>query len=166
MNPMLVFYAALTGVFGLAFGSFSGVVVGRSPLTVRALIPASRCDSCAAPIRWYQNIPVISWIWLKGRCAVCQSKIPVWSPALELCSGLIFAVIALLVLRVDSASNIVPQSVITTAFAALFASNLLCAAIIGYQRHELPRLLLVSGILWGSFGIGWQVFAEYFSVYR
>ncbi|MEN9990130.1 MAG: hypothetical protein RL508_1109 [Actinomycetota bacterium] len=144
----------MAGVFGLIYGSFSGVVIGRAPLTVRALIPGSRCDSCATPIKWYQNIPVISWLVLRGRCAACGSSILVWSPVLELASGLMFALVALWGLRIDSTGLVTADSLLQTVTYLGMVTNGLCIAIIDLNRRQIPNLLVVTGLVWGVLGFG------------
>ncbi len=93
---------------GLAFGSFLNVVVYRLPVmmhrqwdieasahlnlappqhepdTFNLVTPPSRCPNCSAPVRSYQNIPVLSWLWLRGKCASCATPIPARYPAVEL----------------------------------------------------------------------------------
>lgn len=73
--------------FGLVIGSFLNVCIHRFPLGESIVSPGSRCPSCKTPIRWYQNIPVLSWIALRGRCATCSTRIHWRYPAVELLSG-------------------------------------------------------------------------------
>jgi leader peptidase (prepilin peptidase) / N-methyltransferase len=105
-------------VFGLLVGSFLNVVVHRLPLMMRRdwraqcaeemaepapvlpegkfslVAPRSRCPQCGRGIRAVENIPLVSWLMLRGRCAGCSAKIPVRYPAVELLTGLLFAVTA------------------------------------------------------------------------
>lgn len=69
-------YYVLAGLLGAVFGSFSGVLVERVP-NKKSIRPQSACDTCGVPIRWWQNIPIISWLALRGRCAECQTAIPI-----------------------------------------------------------------------------------------
>lgn len=105
--------AALGGVFGLLFGSFLNVVIHRLPkmlerqwaaecadLSGKAadsaaekfnlLVPRSRCPKCNHGIRWYENIPVISYVMLRGKCASCGTRIGLRYPAVELATALLF----------------------------------------------------------------------------
>jgi len=152
MSPILNWYVVMAGVFGLIYGSFSGVVIGRQPLTIRALIPASRCDACHVPIRWYHNVPVLSWLLLRGRCAACGVKISIWSPILELSSGIMFALLAIWGLRVDQSGQVTTDSLIQTAIFVGFASNWLCIAIIDFVRGQIPNLLVATSLIWGALG--------------
>jgi leader peptidase (prepilin peptidase)/N-methyltransferase len=92
--PLLVFVGVLAGVFGLAIGSFLNVVAHRVPAGV-SLLRKSRCPACDSPVRWWQNVPVLSWLVLRGRCASCPSRIALRYPLVELATGVVFAVVAL-----------------------------------------------------------------------
>jgi len=73
----------LTGVFGLIFGSFFNVVAHRLPQGVSLATPASRCPGCGTPIKPYDNVPVLSWLWLRGRCRSCGEAISPRYPLVE-----------------------------------------------------------------------------------
>src|ERR687893_163730 len=89
MTPLLV----LAGVLGLAVGSFLNVVIHRVPRGESLLRPASHCTRCAAPVRPWQNIPVVSWLVLRGRCAGCRERISVRSPLVETATAALFVAI-------------------------------------------------------------------------
>jgi len=82
--------------FGLVFGSFANVLIHRLPQedakdrNIATL--SSRCPACGKNIRWFHNLPVISWLWLCGKCAYCGWSIPVRYPIVELLSGVLFGV--------------------------------------------------------------------------
>jgi leader peptidase (prepilin peptidase) / N-methyltransferase len=75
----------------LAIGSFLNVVAARLPLGRSVVSPASACMSCSAEIAWYDNIPVVSWLLLRGRCRSCATAISWRYPAVELATGLLVA---------------------------------------------------------------------------
>jgi leader peptidase (prepilin peptidase)/N-methyltransferase len=77
--------------FGLIFGSFMTVVVTRVPAKESLLRPRSRCPACGAQVRNRDNIPVLSWLLLRGRCRDCGERIPAMYPLLELATGLLVA---------------------------------------------------------------------------
>lgn len=81
----------LFGLFGLIVGSFLSVLIVRGG--VRALSGRSACMSCGRGILWYDLIPVLSWMWLRGRCRFCGSKISAQYPLVELATALLFAVL-------------------------------------------------------------------------
>lgn len=82
------------GVFGTLIGSFLNVVVYRVPRGLSVVAPASACGSCHHVIRPYDNIPLISWIVLRGKCRDCQAPISARYPLVELAGGVVFAVVA------------------------------------------------------------------------
>jgi len=67
-SPWLAYFVTLAGLFGLLLGSFLNVVTYRVPAG-KSLLPSSRCPNCDAAIKPWQNVPVLSWIALRGRCA-------------------------------------------------------------------------------------------------
>lgn len=75
--------------FGLSIGSFLNVVIYRTIKEISIISPPSFCPVCKNPIKWYDNIPVISYILLKGKCRRCSSEIPITYPLIELLTGLI-----------------------------------------------------------------------------
>jgi len=77
-------------LFGLAWGSFLNVVIYRVPEGVSLLRPRSFCPVCGNKIKWYDNIPLLSYIILRGRCRYCGAKIPLRYPIVELWTGLTF----------------------------------------------------------------------------
>jgi len=86
-----VVLAALALAPGLALGSFLNVVAARVPLRRSIVRPPSACMSCGHEIAWYDNVPVVSWLLLRGRCRSCGTRIPARYPAVELVSGLLVA---------------------------------------------------------------------------
>jgi len=84
----------VAGLFGLVFGSFANVCVHRIPRGESVAFPASRCPACRHAIAWYDNIPVFSWLWLRGRCRHCAAPISRRYPLLELVMGASWAGLA------------------------------------------------------------------------
>ncbi len=94
MTPLLEYGLSgllAAGLFGLLVGSFVNVVVHRLPRGESILSPASHCPACGAPVEAFDNIPVLSWILLGGRCRTCRAPIALRYPALELSNGLLWA---------------------------------------------------------------------------
>jgi leader peptidase (prepilin peptidase) / N-methyltransferase len=83
-----------SGVFalGLAFGSFLNVCIYRLPLGLSVVRPGSACSRCEKPIRFYDNIPVLSWLILRGKCRMCSARISPRYLAVEVITGLLFLV--------------------------------------------------------------------------
>lgn len=91
---MDVFWIVVAGVFGLAIGSFLSVVVDRVPEHESIVSPGSRCPGCGKEIRARDNIPIVSYVLLRGRCRSCGERISIRYPLLELLTALIFAATA------------------------------------------------------------------------
>lgn len=81
----------VAGVFGLLFGSFLNVCALRWPADESVVSPRSRCPSCHEPVRWFDNLPVLSWLALRGRCRHCAQRISMQYPLVELATGLMWA---------------------------------------------------------------------------
>jgi leader peptidase (prepilin peptidase) / N-methyltransferase len=85
---------ALCGLLGLAIGSFLNVVIWRVPRKVSVVRPPSHCPQCETPIRPADNVPVLSWLFLAGKCRHCGNPIPVRYPLVEASCGVLFAAVA------------------------------------------------------------------------
>ena len=77
-------------VFGLVIGSFLNVCITRIPEEVSIVAPGSRCPRCGTPIKWYDNVPVLGWMWLRAKCRSCGLPISGMYPLVELATGLLF----------------------------------------------------------------------------
>ena len=80
----------LIALFGLLFGSFLNVLILRIPKEESVVFPASHCPKCNNNLKWWHNIPVISWVLLGGKCAFCKDKISFQYPLIELTSAILF----------------------------------------------------------------------------
>jgi len=89
-----IFVIAACGLLGLLFGSFANVLVHRLPRGESIVFPGSRCPHCAHSIAWYDNIPVFSWLWLRGRCRHCDAGIAWRYPLMEAGLGAMWAGLA------------------------------------------------------------------------
>ena len=77
-------------IFGTLIGSFLNVVIYRIPKGESIAFPASKCQSCQTPLKWYHNIPIFSWLFLGGKCGFCKDPISKQYPIVELLTGIIF----------------------------------------------------------------------------
>lgn len=80
-------------ILGVVIGSFLNVVIYRIPLGKNIAFPASHCPSCNTPLKWWHNIPIFSWIFLRGKCYFCHAPISKRYPIVELLSGMLFVII-------------------------------------------------------------------------
>ena len=87
--------ALLMFIFGTMIGSFLNVVIYRIPKGENIAFPASHCQHCKTPLKWYHNIPLFSWLFLKGKCAFCHEPIAKQYPIVELITGILFAALYL-----------------------------------------------------------------------
>ena len=125
-------------ILGLIFGSFLTVCVDRIPKGQSVVSPRSRCSACGTQIRWYHNIPVFSFLWLKGRCGSCQAQIPLRYPLIEILNGLGYLLIAW---RFGFSWQ-------TVIFAGLF-SVFLVVTVIDWDHQIIPDVITLPGIIIG-----------------
>ena len=88
-------YAVLATLLGLMIGSFLNVVIYRIPREESIVFPGSHCPSCGHKLKWYHNIPLFSWLFLRGKCAFCGEKISVQYPLVELATAALWLVLFL-----------------------------------------------------------------------
>jgi leader peptidase (prepilin peptidase)/N-methyltransferase len=157
----------LVFVVGIVWGSFVNVWIARLPLEKSILWPGSRCGICFQRIRWYDNIPLVSYLWLRGRCRVCGARFSIRYFLVELFTGLGFAGLFYLevVLNVhnwrvpahspfDVEMGVFPwQWWVACAFHAFgLFSFLLAVSVCDLASREIPLSLTVSGTVVGLIG--------------
>jgi leader peptidase (prepilin peptidase) / N-methyltransferase len=125
---------AYTGVLGAIFGSFLNVVIYRLPRHESIATPASRCPGCGAPVRPYDNIPILSWLLLRGRCRSCSEPI---SPRYPLVEALTAALCVGAVLAHDTAAGI--------ALSVALILIVVPAALIDLEHRIIPNRLTALG---------------------
>jgi leader peptidase (prepilin peptidase) / N-methyltransferase len=128
----------LATLVGLALGSFLNVVITRLPQGEALCLGRSRCPQCRQPLSWYDNIPLLSFVWLRGRCRACGATISWRYPLVELAGGLM--VLALW--------HTFPDKLLLLAYAP-FCLALLALTAIDLEHRLLPDLITIPGILLG-----------------
>ncbi len=123
---------------GAAFGSFLNVCIVRLPADESVVRPGSRCPRCKNPVRWYDNIPILSWIILRARCRYCREPISFQYPLIELLVGLIWA-----------ASVVHYGLSLTAATAAVFGTLLLGIGVTDARHYLIPDEYTWGGLLAG-----------------
>lgn len=123
-------------VFGILFGSFLNVVILRVPKDESIMFPASHCFTCKTPLKAWHNIPLLSWLFLRGRCTYCKTAISIQYPLIELINGLLFLVITIK-LGVGASA----------LFAALTFSMLLALSMIDFRYKMAPDSLNLLAIV-------------------
>lgn len=132
INAILIF------ILGLIVGSFSNVCIYRIPRNESIVYPASHCPKCRSPIKPFDNIPLLSYILLKGRCRNCKNKISIQYPIVEFLTGLIYLIIYL----------IYGLSVQTLIYIIL-SSALIIIAFIDLKEQMVPDVISLPGIVIG-----------------
>jgi leader peptidase (prepilin peptidase)/N-methyltransferase len=125
-------------LLGLVVGSFANVCVYRLPRRQSIVSPPSRCPSCGALIRARDNVPILSWLLLRGRCRSCRAPISPRYPAVEAANGLLW--LALAVLRGPRAQTFVAMALVTA---------LLVLSLIDLDHQLLPDAITLPGIAAG-----------------
>lgn len=124
------------GALGLIVGSFLNVVIWRVPRKESVVRPASRCPGCEAPIRPLDNVPVLSWLWLRGRCRHCGIRIPFRYPLVELGSGVLFGAMAWHF-----------QATWPLAAYLVMVATLLAIAVIDLEHYIVPNRILLPALV-------------------
>ncbi|HYR75517.1 MAG TPA: prepilin peptidase [Pyrinomonadaceae bacterium] len=132
----LPFACAFMAVFGAVIGSFLNVVIHRLPREQSIVFPKSTCPSCRAPIRAYDNIPILSFLILRGRCRKCGAKISARYPAVEALVALLFAAVT----WHDGLSFALP-------FDLAFTAAVVALIFIDAEHMILPNAITYPGIL-------------------
>ena len=135
---MVTFEAVVVAILGLAIGSFLNVCIHRIPRGESLVHPPSRCPSCGQGLRWFDNVPVLGYLWLGGRCRSCRTRISIRYPLIELATLALFLLhyavfgwTALLVVRL------------------LFACAMVVLFAIDLEHHLLPNVITLPGIVVG-----------------
>ncbi len=143
---MTFFVPAAVGVFGAAIGSFLNVVIHRVPRGISVVRPPSACPACAAPVRPYDNIPIVSWLVLRGRCRDCSAPFSVRYPLVEFVTALAFAGIAAWQLPALLATTTPTDAlaVLLVIVAVLFfAAISIALSAIDLDTHRLPDAIVL-----------------------
>src|SRR5918997_2228174 len=155
--------AVVAGIFGAIIGSFLNVVAWRLPRKESLLPPASACPKCGTPIKPYDNVPVLGWLWLRGRCRACGEPISPRYPIVEAATGvlcaacvlrfgadrdvwlpLVFVLLLVPITLIDLDHHIIPN--VLTAIGAVAALVL----VVAFQSGELTEHL-IAGVAAGGF---------------
>jgi leader peptidase (prepilin peptidase) / N-methyltransferase len=149
---VLIWATVIAGVLGLAFGSFLNVCVSRWPDEKSVLKPRSYCPGCQRTLAWWENIPLVSWLFLRGRCRTCHEPIGYRHPLVELAVGGLwaFSVWHLLTLTPQQNFDALSYIDIINGFAELvFIWLLVGLAALDAENLWLPDRLILPGIALG-----------------
>ena len=126
----------IAGAFGAIIGSFLNVVIHRLPIDESVALPSSKCPSCSTQIAFYDNVPVLSYVLLGGRCRSCKTRISVRYPAVELLTALLFVV-------VTWRTGVNPA----LPFDLIFVSALVALVFIDAEHMILPNAITYPGMV-------------------
>lgn len=135
MQVVLYVFSAL---FGLVLGSFLNVVIYRLPRHESLVKPGSHCPRCGTAIHWYQNIPVVSWLVLRGRCRSCNEPISIRYPLVEALTGITFAF---------SFWRFGVHWELLVAW--VFLAAMIAVALIDYDHMIIPNKIVLPGAVMG-----------------
>ena len=135
----------IAGFCGLLIGSFLNVVIHRVPNEQSIVFPNSACPGCGTAIKGYDNIPVISWLLLRGKCRACSKPISVRYPAVELMTGVLFVL-------VYWSSGMTPMLPVNLAFVAAMVALIFIGATADTQVVTMRLAEIV-----GSRGNDWHL---------
>lgn len=130
--------AVVIGVVGLSVGSFLNVCIHRLPKDESLVRPRSYCPRCRTPLRWHDNVPLLGYVMLRGRCRTCKMPISAMYPFVEVVTAVIFVAGYLLV---DQQWLLVSRLVFACAMIVLF--------VIDLQHRILPNVITLPGVLIG-----------------
>jgi leader peptidase (prepilin peptidase) / N-methyltransferase len=134
----------LIGVLGLVVGSFLNVCIYRLPRRESVSWPGSRCTSCSRALSWYENLPVVSWLALRGACRTCHTAISPLYPIVELITGVVFV-----------AGYAIYGATPLAGARLLFACAMIVLFFIDLRHQILPNVITVPGI---PIGIAFSLF--------
>ena len=138
-----------TAIIGLCVGSFLNVVIYRFPKNMSLAKPRSHCPKCEHQLKWYENIPLFSYIFLCGKCKNCKQKISIRYPFVELLNTLLWLVALMMFTNV-----IIPSftpNYLMFGVSLVIISTLICVAFCDFDNMEIPdtfqAILLIAGIV-------------------
>ncbi len=138
--PLLIFMYVIVFIYGITIGSFLNVLIYRIPKKENIAIVRSHCMSCGYQLRWYDLIPLFSWLALRGRCRKCRERISAQYPIIEALNGLLYMVVF----------HQYGMSIDSLLYCLLF-SALLALSVIDFRTYEIPvgfnYFILVLGLI-------------------
>lgn len=144
-----LFFLVFGGAFGLLWGSFLNVVIHRLPQGQSVVSPPSHCPKCGAGVKPWDNLPIVSFLWLGGRARCCGSKISARYPLVELLGGLLaLCIVQLLILSLPPDTSILRATALFSIYLALGL------ALLGLAFIDLEYMLLPDSLTLGGAALG------------
>ncbi|MFA7659129.1 MAG: prepilin peptidase [Candidatus Gastranaerophilaceae bacterium] len=134
-------------LIGLCIGSFLNVVILRAFSNESIAFPASKCPLCQTPLKWYHNIPVLSYLFLRGKCAFCKEKISIQYPLVELITGFLFVAVFI---KFGLDFNGLFMLIFTSLFIVLAVSDIKEKVVFDFHTYTL----VIFGLIYNLFNFG------------
>lgn len=134
-------------IIGLCIGSFLNVVILRAFSDESIVFPGSKCPTCQKPLKWYHNIPIFSFLILKGKCAFCKDPISFQYPIVELITGLLFVVVFI---KFGIDLNAIFIFCFTALFIVLAVTDIKEKVVFDIHTY----ILVIAGLIYNLFNIG------------
>lgn len=149
MTLMILLLIILLFIFtiGLCIGSFLNVVISRAFSNESIAHPRSKCPSCQTQLKWYHNIPLISYMGLKGKCAFCKEGISIQYPLVELITGLLFVGVFL---KFGLGINAIFMLIFVSLFVVLSATDIKEKVVFDFHTYAL----VIAGLIFNFFNLG------------
>lgn len=138
---------------GLCVGSFLNVVISRAFSNESIVFPGSKCPQCQKPLKWYHNIPIVSYLFLKGKCAFCEEKISIQYPIVELITGLLFVAVFI---KFGIGFNALFMLIFGCLFIVIAATDIKEKVVFDFHTY----VLVVLGLIYNFFNIGYFYFGD------
>ncbi|HOV33605.1 MAG TPA: prepilin peptidase [Candidatus Hydrogenedens sp.] len=148
LDSFNILFTIIAGMFGAVFGSFCNVCIYRFPKGESILRPGSHCPKCQHPIAWYDNIPLFSWLILRGKCRYCKASISIQYPLIELLTAILFMIVYLKF-----------RFSLATIVYCLLSVGLVVVVIQDLQTWTIPDEVTLTGII---LGIGVSLLGMFF----
>ena len=157
-----IFGTIFVGLLGLAFGSFLNVCLSRWPAGESIVSPRSHCRQCGRTLAWWENVPLLSWLALRGRCRTCHTWIGWRYPLIELAVGALWALVAWSLLRITWPGEPViylfdNHYVLGSAISIIvFYWLMIALAVLDAENLWLPNWITLPGIVVGFIFSVWR----------
>ena len=146
---LIFFLIIMTFIFvtGACIGSFLNVVISRAFSDESIAFPGSKCPLCQKPLKWYHNIPVLSYIFLKGKCSYCEEKISIQYPIVEIITGLLFVAVFI---KFGMTINTIFMLIFASLFVVLAATDIREKVVFDFHTYTL----IIIGLIYNLFNFG------------
>lgn len=134
-------------LIGLCIGSFLNVIISRAFSNESIAFPGSKCPLCQKPLKWYHNVPLLSYLFLRGKCAFCEEKISIQYPIVELITGILFVAVFI---KFGIGLNTLFMLVFASLFVVIAATDIREKVVFDFHTYAL----VVFGLIYNLFNLG------------